>query len=73
MKVCKQILSLIVIFISINSLHAYKKVEEVIFSEKGYDFTITVYVPDEGKGPFPVSFYVHGGGWGGGTSTRSPC
>ena len=27
---------------------------------------VDIYLPDEGQGPFPVVFYLHGGGWTGG-------
>ena len=30
---------------------------------------LDLYLPDEGEGPWPVIFYVHGGGWSMGTKT----
>ncbi len=36
-------------------------------SERGdYELLLDVHVPKEGKGPFPLVIYVHGGGYGGG-------
>lgn len=32
-----------------------------------YEMLLSLHVPKEGKGPFPVVFYVHGGGYGAGT------
>lgn len=31
------------------------------------ELLLDLYLPKNGKGPFPVVFYVHGGGWGGGS------
>lgn len=32
-----------------------------------YELVLDLHIPKEGKGPFPVVFYVHGGSWSGGT------
>ncbi|NLB28762.1 MAG: hypothetical protein GX823_00815, partial [Clostridiales bacterium] len=28
---------------------------------------VDIYLPNEGQGPFPVVFFLHGGGWTGGS------
>ena len=33
---------------------------------------LDIYKPDAGEGPFPVVFYVHGGGWVEGSKTLAP-
>ncbi|MDB6135190.1 MAG: Alpha/beta hydrolase [Verrucomicrobiales bacterium] len=38
------------------------KVDNISIELKGRDVKGRVYVP-EGEGPFPVIFYIHGGGW----------
>lgn len=38
----------------------------------GMDIPIVVMTPDSRKGPFPVIYHVHGGGWNGGTATEVP-
>jgi len=32
-----------------------------------YELMLDLHIPKEGKGPFPVVIYVHGGSWSGGT------
>ncbi|WP_168433674.1 alpha/beta hydrolase [Pontiella sulfatireligans] len=38
----------------------------------GIDIPIVVLTPEQGKGPFPVVYHVHGGGWNGGTKMEVP-
>lgn len=38
------------------------KVEDVLIPVKGGEIKARVYTP-EGKGPFPIFIYLHGGGW----------
>ena len=39
---------------------------------KDIPIPITILTPSQGKGPFPVVYDVHGGGWNGGTATEVP-
>jgi acetyl esterase/lipase len=57
-------------FLTSDGLEAYSKKRDVVKKVDGLDLPITICIPKEGQGPFPVAFWVHGGGWSGGTSTR---
>lgn len=53
-------------------VHAAKITEDVALQVGGFEIPIMVVSPDEGVGPFPVVYHVHGGGWNGGTDTTVP-
>ena len=55
-----------------TSGYAAKITEEVALQANGFDIPIIVVTPDEGTGPFPLVYHVHGGGWNGGTDTTVP-
>lgn len=46
--------------------------DAVALRVEGFEIPIMVVVPEEGVGPFPVVYHVHGGGWNGGTDTTVP-
>ena len=50
----------------------YKEAEDVAVNVNGIEIPIMILSPDEGTGPFPVVYHVHGGGWNGGTETVVP-
>ncbi|MEO7651989.1 MAG: alpha/beta hydrolase [Bryobacteraceae bacterium] len=45
------------------------KQDLVYSSPGGRDLHLDLYLPKEGKGPFPAVVYIHGGGWAGGNKT----
>lgn len=49
---------------------AFEKKRDVVKKVDGLDLPITICIPKSGDGPFPVAFWVHGGGWSGGSSTK---
>lgn len=53
-------------------LWAAKTTDAIALTVKGFDIPIKVVAPEEGTGPFPVVYHVHGGGWNGGTDTSVP-
>jgi len=36
---------------------------DIPYAEQSPAQKLDIYLPDEGKGPFPVIFYIHGGAW----------
>jgi acetyl esterase/lipase len=46
--------------------------EHIAHTVAGFKIPIIVVQPTSGKGPFPVVYHVHGGGWNGGTVTEVP-
>lgn len=56
----------------IPNLYAFKTIDDVATSVAGYDIPIKILLPEKADGKSPVHFYVHGGGWNGGTETEVP-
>lgn len=54
------------------SASAFQETEDIALTVKGFDIPIQILTPDDGNGPFPVVYHVHGGGWNGGTETDVP-
>lgn len=46
--------------------HVKRKWLDLVYSDLSFSQKLDVYLPDEGKGPFPVVFYIHGGGFASG-------
>ena len=61
-----------VAFAMATSATAFQQTDAVALTVKNIQIPISVMVPEKGKGPFPVVFHVHGGGWNGGTPTEVP-
>lgn len=40
-----------------------RKYLDVPYANQSPSQKLDIYLPDEGEGPFPVIFYIHGGGW----------
>lgn len=62
---------IVVMFISFD-VYAYRQVDEIAIVVDGYDIPIRICIPNNAKGKIPVMFYVHGGGWNGGTEKAVP-
>ena len=43
--------------------HIRRKWLDVPYAEQSPAQKLDIYLPDEGDGPFPVIFYIHGGAW----------
>lgn len=57
-------------FFLIGDLPAAQESHDVVMTVEGIEIPILNITPSEGKGPFPVVYNVHGGGWNGGTKTK---
>ncbi len=71
----KQIKNLIVILsllIVTTGLTAATIIDAVATRIDGFDIPIKIMLPDNPTGKSPVFFFVHGGGWNGGTETEVP-
>ncbi|GAB5560042.1 MAG: hypothetical protein SynsKO_16890 [Synoicihabitans sp.] len=55
-----------------NFTRAAKITETISHHVAGFDIPMIVVSPDEGDGPFPVVYHVHGGGWNGGNESQVP-
>ncbi|QTN32056.1 alpha/beta hydrolase fold domain-containing protein [Akkermansiaceae bacterium] len=53
-------------------LGAAQETRDIVMSVNGIEIPILIITPSSGKGPFPVVYNVHGGGWNGGTETVVP-
>lgn len=43
--------------------------DDVVYATVGgRDLSIDLYIPEDKPGPYPVVFWIHGGGWSGGTN-----
>lgn len=49
-----------------------EKINDVVKVVDGIEIPIQINLPEKGKGPFPVTFHVHGGGWNGGSENEVP-
>jgi acetyl esterase/lipase len=43
--------------------HIRRKWLDVAYADQSSAQKLDIYLPDEGKGPFPMIFYIHGGAW----------
>jgi len=51
---------------------AQKTIDTIATKAGGYDIPIRIKLPKNTNGKSPVYFFVHGGGWNGGTATNVP-
>ena len=51
---------------------AQKTIDTIATKVDGYDIPIRIKLPKNTTGKNPVYFFVHGGGWNGGTATTVP-
>jgi acetyl esterase/lipase len=51
---------------------AQKTIDTIATKVDGYDIPIRIKLPKNTNGKNPVYFFVHGGGWNGGTATNVP-
>ena len=58
--------------LTVLSASASQETNAVALVVKGISIPIKIMTPSQGKGPFPVVFNVHGGGWNDGTATEVP-
>lgn len=68
----KYILLLGIFLLCFNNGFAHKITHDIATHAGGYDIPIVIATPDNIKAKLPVVFYVHGGGWNGGTSLEVP-
>jgi len=54
------------------SASAFQETKDIALTVREFEIPIEILTPDKGKGPFPVIYHVHGGGWNGGTATKVP-
>jgi acetyl esterase/lipase len=63
----------LIAFLFINSFAWASGIIDTIATKAGgYDIPIKIMLPEKSGEKFPVHFYVHGGGWNGGTATEVP-
>ena len=55
-----------------SNLFAAKVIDAIATKAGGYDIPIKIMLPDNATEKSPVFFFVHGGGWNGGTETAVP-
>jgi acetyl esterase/lipase len=68
----KYFVASLVLSIMSTSLAASTIIEDVAASAGGYDIPIKIMLPDNTNAKSPVFFFVHGGGWNGGTDLEVP-
>ncbi len=71
-SVSNKYLLLFVFVITCSNLFASKVIDAIATSAGGYDIPIKIMLPDNRTEKSPVFFFVHGGGWNGGTATEVP-
>ena len=59
-------------FLTLTSINASTIVEAIATKAGGYDIPVKIMLPDHQTGKSPVFFFVHGGGWNGGTANEVP-
>ena len=59
-------------FILTCKIQAQKTVTAIATKAGGYDIPIMIQTPENAEGKLPVLFFIHGGGWNGGTATEVP-
>ena len=59
-------------FILTCKMQAQKTITVIATEAGGYDIPIMVQTPENAKGKLPVLFFIHGGGWNGGSDTEVP-
>ncbi|WP_010136357.1 alpha/beta hydrolase [Ochrovirga pacifica] len=62
---------LLLFCLSLNT-YAFKIVEAIALEVDGYKIPIKIYLPENTSDKHPIHFYIHGGGWNGGTKTEVP-
>lgn len=67
----KSIVILVFFFISAN-MKASTIIDAIATQVGGYDIPIKIMLPENTSRKSPVFFFVHGGGWNGGTDTQVP-
>lgn len=67
-----RLLQLSLFLLTIGALRAAQETRDIVMTVKGIEIPILIITPKSGKGPFPVVYNVHGGGWNGGTETVVP-
>lgn len=72
LSVLKRYLILFVFVITCSNVYATKVIDAIATSAGGYDIPIKIMLPENATEKSPVFFFVHGGGWNGGTDTEVP-
>jgi len=72
LSVLKRYLILFVFVITCSNVFASKTIDAIATSAGGYDIPIKMMLPENATGKSPVFFFVHGGGWNGGSETEVP-
>ncbi len=67
----KMLCAVFAVLSSVTVVNASTIIKDTVKIADGFVIPINIMVPDA-KGPFPVYFNVHGGGWLGGTRTEVP-
>ena len=71
MKSIKPILAIIACFFVVNS-KAKKTIDTIATKGGSYDIPIKIQLPKKSIEKSPIFFFVHGGGWNGGTQNEVP-
>jgi acetyl esterase/lipase len=68
----KYFVALLFFTLGVLSAFASQETNAIACVVKGISIPIKIMTPSQRKGPFPVVYDVHGGGWNGGTATEVP-
>ena len=55
-----------------NSLFAHTEINAIATVADGYSIPIKIFLPENSSSKSPIHFFIHGGGWNGGTATEVP-
>ena len=55
-----------------NSLFAHTEINAIATVADGYSIPIKIFLPENSSSLSPIHFFIHGGGWNGGTATEVP-
>ena len=55
-----------------NSLFAHTEINTIATVADGYSIPIKIFLPENSSSKSPIYFFIHGGGWNGGTATEVP-
>lgn len=72
LSVSNKYLLLIVFVLICSNVFAGKVIDAIATNAGGYDIPIKIMLPSSVTKKSPVFFFVHGGGWNGGTATEVP-
>ena len=68
----KRFLLLVISILFLSNVSAFQILDTIATKAGGYDIPIKIKFPKKSVGKSPVYFFVHGGGWNGGTEKTVP-